>query len=118
MRSEAPTVDAYLAEVPAPRRASLQTIRALCLEQLPDHEEAMRYGMPAYLRNDVAEFAWASQARHISLYVMKEDVAAAHAARLAGQDMGKGCLRLRPSSELDVELIADLLDSTAASPQA
>ena len=56
----------------------------------------MDWGMPVYRRDGRAEFAWANQVRHISLYVMKDGVVAANAERLAGADMGKGCIRLSP----------------------
>ena len=114
MRSEAATVDAYLAEVPAERRAKLGLLRSLCLEYLPGHDEVMRWGMPAYVRGDRADVAFASQARHIALYVMQQPAVAANAERLAGLDMGKGCLRLKPSAEIDVELVRSLLAATAA----
>ncbi len=113
MRSDATTVDAYLAQVPAERREHLETIRGLCRRYLPEHEEAIDWGMPVYRRDGKAEFAWASQARHISLYVMKDGVVAANAERLAGLDMGKGCIRLKPRAEVDVDLIRALLVSTA-----
>lgn len=113
MQSKAETVDAYMDEIPDDRRERLELVRRLCREHLPDHEEAMRWGMPVYLRDGTAEFAWASQARYISLYVMKDGVAAANAERLAGRDMGKGCLRLKPSEEIDVDLVRGLLVATA-----
>jgi uncharacterized protein YdhG (YjbR/CyaY superfamily) len=68
MRSEARSVDEYLAETPEERRATLSELRDACRELLPDHEESMRWGMAAYLRGGEAEFAWASQARYISLF--------------------------------------------------
>lgn len=76
----------------------------------------MQWGMPVYFRGDKVEFAWASQARLISLYIMKEGVVAANAERLGGLHMGKGCLRLRPSQEVDVGLVEDLLVAIAAAP--
>jgi len=113
-QSEAATVDEYLAEAPRERTAILGRIRALALEALPGHEERMQWGMPAYFRDGEAEFAWANQARYISLYVMKDGVAAAHAAELAGLNFGKSCLRLDPADELDEKLIRGLLGTTAA----
>jgi uncharacterized protein YdhG (YjbR/CyaY superfamily) len=115
MRSAATTVDAYLAEVPADRRERLEVLRALCLRHLPEHEEGMNWGMPVYLRDGRADIAWASQARHIALYVMQQGAVAANADRLAGLDMGKGCLRLKPSADIDVDLVRSLLEATAAS---
>jgi uncharacterized protein YdhG (YjbR/CyaY superfamily) len=118
MRSDATTVDAYIAAVPSERRDKLGLIRQLCLRHLPDHEEAMQWGMPVYRRDGEAEFGWASQARYISLYFMKEGVVAAHAERLADLDVGKGCLRLKPSADIDAELIRELLVATALSREA
>ena len=113
MQSDTASVEAYLDEVPEDRRERLELIRRLCLEHLPEHEEAMRWGMPVYLREGDAAFAWASQARYISLY-LKDGVVAANAERLAGRDMGKGCLRLKPSEEVDVDLVRGLLTATAS----
>jgi uncharacterized protein YdhG (YjbR/CyaY superfamily) len=114
MRSDAATVDAYLAELPADRREQLTVLRGLCVEHLPAHDEVMRWGMPAYVRGDRADVAFASQARHIALYVMQQPAVAANAERLAGLDMGKGCLRLKPSAAIDVDLVRSLLVATAA----
>jgi uncharacterized protein YdhG (YjbR/CyaY superfamily) len=118
VQSKAPTVDEYMAELPPDRRERLEQVRALCLEHLPDHEEAMEYGMPVYRRDGKVEFAFASQVRHIALYVTKEGVVAENADRLAGLDMGKGCLSLKPSASIDGELVEALLVSTARSPEA
>ena len=115
MRSDAETVEEYLESVPEPRRDVLERIRGLCRELLTEHEETMRYGMPTYLRDGRADLAWASQARYIAVYVMREGVVAANAERLAGQDMGKGCLRLKPSAAVDEELLRALLADTARS---
>ena len=114
MQSDAATVDEYLAEVPEDRRERLELIRSMCLEHLPGYEEAMQWGMPVYRRGGSAEFAWASQVRHIALYVLKDGVVAANAERLADKDMGKGCLRLKPSEDVDVDLLRELLASTAS----
>ena len=90
MRSDAADVDAYLAAVPADRRAVLQAIRAACGELLVGFEESMRYGMPSYLRDGTGEIAWASQKQYISLYVTRTDVVAAHRDRLAGLSSARG----------------------------
>ena len=49
MRSSAATVEDYLAEVPADRRAALSAVRQVILDNLPDgYVEAMNWGMIAY----------------------------------------------------------------------
>jgi uncharacterized protein YdhG (YjbR/CyaY superfamily) len=95
----------------------LEVVRELCQAHLPDHEETIQYGMPVYVRDGATDFAFASQARYISLYVMNKSVVAENAEALAGRDMGKGCLRLKPSEEVPVDLIRALLVGTAGSSE-
>ncbi|MFC7309596.1 iron chaperone [Streptomyces monticola] len=116
VQSAAEDVSGYLAEVPEERRPALTRLRALCRAELPGFGEVMAYGMPAYLRDGTAEFAFASQKQYISVYVMRTDVRDAFAERLAGHDMGKGCLRFRRPDQIDFALVRDLLKATAAAP--
>ena len=115
MRSDADDVDGYLAQVPADRRPVLSELRELCGRLLPGFDEAMRYGMPTYSRDGIAEIAWASQKRYISLYVMRADVLDAHRERLAGLDIGRGCIRYRSPAAVDFTVIRLMLAAVAAS---
>ncbi len=115
MQSKAADVDRYIAEAPPERQAALRRVRELCLREMPDHEEAMAYGMPTYAREGRAEFAFASQKQHLSLYLMKQAVAQKHAEALAKLDMGKGCIRYRKPDAIDFDLLARLLRDTASS---
>jgi uncharacterized protein YdhG (YjbR/CyaY superfamily) len=113
VQSSATNVDAYLAEVPEERREALARLRELCRAELVGFDEVMAYGMPVYERDGVGEIAWASQKQYISFYLMRSDVKDALAERLAGQDMGKGCLRFRKAEKVDFDLVRDLLRATA-----
>ncbi|MFK0237810.1 iron chaperone [Streptomyces vinaceus] len=116
VQSEAGDVDGYLAEVPEERRAVLSEVRRLCRQELSGFAEVMAYGMPAYERDGTCEFAFASQKQYLSFYVMRDDVREAFEDRLAGYDMGKGCLRFRRPEKVDLALLRDLLRATAARP--
>ncbi|MFJ8906123.1 iron chaperone [Streptomyces sp. NPDC102359] len=118
VQSSAADVDTYLAEVPDERTAALTRLRDLCRAELQSFTEVMAYGMPAYERGGVAEIAFASQKQYISVYLMRPDVRDAFAERLAGQDIGKGCLRFRKPENVDFDLVRDLLRATAAAPGA
>ncbi|MFJ8885564.1 DUF1801 domain-containing protein [Streptomyces sp. NPDC102402] len=118
VRSEAGDVDGYLAELPEDRRSALSRLRRLCRTELKGFEEVMAYGMPVYRRDGSAEIAFASQKQYMSFYLMRGDVREAFEARLAVQDMGKGCLRFRSPASIDFELVRDLLRATARSPGA
>ncbi|MCY0926762.1 DUF1801 domain-containing protein [Streptomyces sp. H27-H1] len=114
VQSQAKDVDAYLAEVPGERRAALTRLRELCRAELRGFTEVMAYGMPVYEREGVEEIGFASQKQYISFYLMRADVREAFEDRLAGQDMGKGCLRFRRPERIDFALLTDLLRATAA----
>jgi len=116
VKSDVTTVEAYLDEVPAVRRPALHEVRRLARELLTDHEERMQYGM-AYARNGTVDFAFASQSKYISLYVMKQDVVAAHAEQLTGMDIGKGCIRFRSAEQINLDLVASLLRATHESAE-
>ncbi len=115
MRSDTSDVDGYLAEAPADRRAVLSEMRELCVRLLAGFDESMRYGMPTYSRDGIAEIAWASQQRYISLYVMRADVLDAHRGQLAGLDVGKGCIRYRSSAAVDFAIVQSMLTAVTAS---
>ncbi|MFD9500055.1 iron chaperone [Streptomyces sp. NPDC060035] len=115
-QSDAVHVDQYLAELEPERRAALARLRELCRDELKGFTEVMAYGMPGYERNGTLEIGFASQKRYVSFYLLRSDVREAFETRLAGQDMGKGCLRFRTPERIDFDLVRDLLTATAASP--
>ena len=84
---------------------------------LPDgFVEGIRYGMPCHSRGGGPELAFAAQRRYLSLYVMPTDVMAAHRHLLAGYSTGKGCIRFSTTALSALDLVADLVRATGASP--
>ncbi|MFD8061024.1 iron chaperone [Streptomyces cyaneofuscatus] len=116
VQNSAEDVDQYLAELPEARRGALTALRALCRAELTGFREVMAYGMPAYERDATGEVAFASQKQYISVCLPRTDVRDAFADRLAGHDMGEGCLRFRTPEKTDFTLVRDLLRATAATP--
>lgn len=115
LRKAIDDVDTYLALAPEGRRAVLNEMREACRTLLAGFDESMRYGMPAYSRDGVAEIAWASQKRYISLYVMRTDVLNAYRSQLADLDVGKGCIRYRSPAVVDFTVVRSMLTAVAAS---
>ena len=85
MQSKAATVDKYLAELPADRRAALEAVLAVIRKNLDaDFEEGMQYGMIGYYvphrifpagyhcdpKQPLPYAGLASQKNHMSLYMM------------------------------------------------
>jgi uncharacterized protein YdhG (YjbR/CyaY superfamily) len=112
MQSKAATVDDYLKEVPAERLAALTKIRQLCLKELKGYKESMRYGLPCYEKNNIAEASFASQKNNIALYILKTDVMQQYKGELKGMSTGKGCIRFTKPEKIDFTIVQKMLAAT------
>lgn len=130
--SAAPTVDAYLLELPPERRAAATAIRALVREHLPPgYEESMTWGMPSYEvplarypktynRKPLAYAAFAAQKQYFAIYLnmayadSEQERALREAYAAAGRrlDMGKCCLRFKRLDDLLTAPVAAAIAST------
>lgn len=131
MRSDATTVDEYLAGLPDDRRAALEKVRAVILDNLaPGFEEAMNWGMityevpleinpDTYNGKPLMYAALASQKRHMAVYLTSvyqdpqtlESFLERYQATGKRLDMGKSCVRFRRIDDLPIELIGDVIGS-------
>jgi uncharacterized protein YdhG (YjbR/CyaY superfamily) len=129
MRSEAATVEAYIAGLPEERRAFLAKLRAHVNEHLPTgYEEGMQYGMigwyvplevlpDTYNGQPLSIVALANQKQKVSLYLMGVYADPPAAERLqqgfadSGKklDMGKSCVRFRREDDVPWDVIAEAL---------
>jgi uncharacterized protein YdhG (YjbR/CyaY superfamily) len=115
MRSTAANASSYIEEQPEAWRPALKRLRALCRRELKGYKEGMAYGMPSYSRDGAMEIGFGTQARYLSLYVLKRPVLDAHRAELAGLNLGKGCVRYRTPERIDWLVVTSLLRETAES---
>ena len=131
MRSEATTVDQYLAELPDDRREALEAVRAVVLKNLPDgYEEAMNWGMityqvpfraypDTYNKQPLMFAALASQKNHMAVYLTgiyisdeaRDEFEAAYRATGKRFDVGKSCVRFRKLDDLPLDLIGETIAS-------
>ena len=125
MRSEATTIDQYLAELPDDRRAAIEEVRAVILGNLPDgYEEVMNWGMityqvpletypDTYNKKPLMFAGLASQKNNMAVYLSSiysyEGAAASFEEqyRATGKryDVGKSCVRFRKLEDLPLDLI-------------
>jgi len=129
MRSDAATVDEYLAGLPEDRRTALEEVRATILDNLaPGFEEAMNWGMityqvplsiqpETYNGKPLMYAALASQKRHMAVYLTSvyqdshtyESFLERYHATGKKLDMGKSCVRFRRIDDLPVDLIGEVI---------
>lgn len=132
MRYEALTPEAYIAQLPQPRRNAVAALRKTVRDHLPEgFEETMQYGMITYVvphalypagyranPSDPLPFiSIGSQKQYLSLYHMglyafPEHLAwfqNAYAATGIGRlDMGKSCIRFKNEDKIPFDLIGQL----------
>lgn len=127
MRSDAATVDEYLAELPEERREAVSTVRRVILDHLPEgYDEAMSWGMIAYQvpldtypdtynGQPLLYAALASQKRHMALYLhgiyadpeARREFEEAYRATGKRFDAGKSCVRFRTLDDLPLDVIGE-----------
>jgi uncharacterized protein YdhG (YjbR/CyaY superfamily) len=133
VQSAAPTVEEYLAELPAERREAVSRVREVVNENLPKgYEEGMQYGMigwyiplarypKTYNGEPLGIVALAAQKRHYSLYLhlIYADPAErkwferAYADSGQKLDAGKSCVRFRKLEDLPLDVIAEAVSRTS-----
>ena len=131
--SKAATVEEYLGELPAERRQTVEAVRTVIRDNLPDgYEEAMQFGMISYVvplerypktynGQALSYAALASQKNYVSVYLMNiySDVETerwfTERYRASGKrlDMGKACVRFKKLDDLPLDLIAEAVALTS-----
>ncbi len=133
MPSQATTVQQYLAELPADRRAAIEAVRAVIVKNLDKKglEEGMQYGMIGYFvphrlfpagyhcdpRQPLPYASLASQKNHMAIYLMAAyldadlDTWLREAWAKAGKklDMGKSCIRFKRVDDLALDVLGEAI---------
>jgi uncharacterized protein YdhG (YjbR/CyaY superfamily) len=110
-----PTVDEYLAAVPADRRAVLERIRGLIREAAPDATEAIAYGMPSFRLGGRWLVGYASTKQGLSLYAGGAPTRLfADELERAGYRTWKGTINFTVERPLSDDLVAKLVEARVA----
>ena len=133
MQSQAATVQQYLASLPADRRAAIEAVRAVILDNLDREgfEEGMQYGMIGYYvphrvfpagyhcnPSEPLPYAGiASQKQSMSIYLMavysepqhEQWLRAAWAKTGKKLDMGKSCIRFKRIEDIPLAVIGEAI---------
>jgi hypothetical protein len=127
-QSDAKTHDEYIAALDEPRRSEIRALHELVLRTVPELEPTMMGGMLGYgpfhykyasgREGDTTLVGIANNKQYISLYVIaaNEDegyIAGSYQSRLPKASIGKGCVRIKRLSDIDLDVVADLLRHAA-----
>lgn len=105
------SVDHYLQALEPEKRAALQNLRRIILDELPTVQEHISYGMPAYrLKRPVAYFA--AFKNHCSFF--PAGVPEGFEEELAPFKVSKGTIQFTPHNPIPEDLVRRLLRASAA----
>ena len=102
-------VDAYLREVEEPKRSTLETLRRTILEVVPQAEQVMSYGVPAFRVDGKTVAGFAAFKDHLSYLPFSGSVLRQLADELDGYTMTKGSLHFAVDRPLPKLLVKKLL---------
>ena len=107
-------VDAYLRGLEEPKRGTLQTLRSTILEVLPDAEQVISYGMPAFRVGGKTVAGFAAFKAHVSYLPFSGSVLSQLADELKGYTMTKSALHFPVDEPLPKALVEKLIAARVA----
>jgi len=104
-----PSVEAYLADVPPKDRAVLQKIRATVRSVVPDAEEKISYGIPAFIWHGNLVY-YGAMKKHLSLFPGSKAVIKKFATELEPFDAtSTGTIRFSADKPLSMTLVKKIV---------
>ena len=107
-------IDAYLAGLAEPKRATLQALRRTILEVIPDAEECISYRMPAFRLRGKVVAGFAAFTRHLSYLPHSGSVFTELPEDVAPYRTSKGALQFAIDEPLPKDLVEKLIRARLA----
>ena len=102
-------VDEYLCALEEPKRSTLQTLRRTILEVVPEAEQVISYGVPAFRVSGKTIAGFAAFKTHLSYLPFSGSVLPQLADQLEGYAMTKGSLHFPADRPLPKTLVKKLI---------
>jgi uncharacterized protein YdhG (YjbR/CyaY superfamily) len=102
-------IDAYLESLEEAKRATLAELRQTILVVIPDAEQGISYGLPAFKVDGKTVAGFAAFKSHLSYLPHSGSVFPQLSSELAGYSMSTGALRFKIGQPLPQELVEKLI---------
>jgi uncharacterized protein YdhG (YjbR/CyaY superfamily) len=102
-------IDEYLSGIEEPKRSTLQAVRAVILEILPDAEQVISYRVPAFRVHGATVAGFAAFRNHLSFLPFSGSVLSQLGAELDGYTMTKSALHFPVDTPLPTPLVEKLI---------
>jgi uncharacterized protein YdhG (YjbR/CyaY superfamily) len=103
-------IDAYIGALDEPKRATLEQVRRTILEIVPDAEQGLSYGAPAFTVDGKRVAGFAAFAKHLTYAPHSGTVTAQLADELSGYVVSKGSFQFAVDMPLPKELVKRLIE--------
>lgn len=107
-------VDAYLETLGEPARTTLEALRRSILAVVPDAEQGISYGLPAFRVEGAVVAGFAAFTRHLSYLPHSGTVLSDLGDLVASYDQTKGSLHFSPDEPLPDDLVRRLVEAKLA----
>ena len=104
-------VDAYLAGLPEPKRGTLEALRRSILSVVPDAEQGISYGVPAFRVDGKVVAGFAAFTHHLAYLPHSGQVLASLGDGLAGYERTSGSLHFPVDEPLPDDLVRRLVEA-------
>jgi len=104
-------VDDYLATVDEPKRSTLEALRRSILAVVPDAEQCISYGMPAFRHDGKVVAGFAAFKNHLAYLPHSGDVLDDLGDHLAGYTRTSGSLHFAVDEPLPDDLVRELVEA-------
>jgi len=102
-------IDTYLAALDEPGRSTLEELRRAILAVIPDAEQCISYGMPAFKVQGKAVAGFAAFKHHLSYLPHSGSVLVTLGDQVSGYEQTKGSLHFPADQPLPGALVAQLV---------
>ena len=102
-------VDEYLLGIEEPKRATLETLRSTILEIVPEADQLISYGMPAFRMEGKTVAGFAAFRKHLSYLPFSGTVLSQLTDELEGYTMTKSALHFGVDEPLPKALVEKLI---------
>jgi uncharacterized protein YdhG (YjbR/CyaY superfamily) len=102
-------VDRYLAALDEPKRSTLEALRTSILEVVPEAEQGISYGMPAFMVGGKTVAGFAAFKNHLSYLPHSGSVLSSLGDEVAPYETSKGALRFAVDKSLPKRLVKKLV---------
>jgi uncharacterized protein YdhG (YjbR/CyaY superfamily) len=108
------TIDGYLATVSGERRTALETLRKTLRSIIPEAEECISYGIPAFRLHGVVVVGFCATAKGCSYFPFSGSTLKTLAGHLGRYEQTKSSLHFSPDKPLPVPLVRRLIKARIA----